>query len=828
MENKYGKFRKCYYIWVLVIIAVLVVCIILCGAEAEEDEEDNRQMIYSVLVEGDPLAFRHPSTFRSKAVRDEAKKMEEFHEEILAKTLENGSYTKLYSYKHIINAFAIHTSPSQAKKLKRAKGVKEVEEDRGVRVMTTYTPEFLELPQHVWTQISGGDRHAGEDVVIGFVDTGINPSHPSFGFDLTNPYSSNLSRFSGVCETGPLFPVGSCNGKIISARFFSAGASPPAVLNASVDILSPFDASGHGSHVASIAAGNAGVPVIVDGFFYGRASGMAPRSRIAVYKAIYPTIGTLADVIAAIDQAIMDGVDVLTLSVGPDEPPEDKPTVLGMFDVAMLLARKAGVFVVQAAGNHGPSPSSVVSYSPWVVGAAAGSTDRSYPSSLFLAGGQNVGGIGLSGPTFGAGLLQHKLVLAKDAMRRNMSFLGTEASVEECQSPEALEPAIVFGSIVICTFSDGFYNQTSSLLNLLSTAASLRFSGFAFVANPRFGDFVAEPVIFPLPGILIPKVSDSQIVMRYYEDKTYRDKRGTVTEFGGRARIGEGRIAELVGKAPAVSRFSSRGPDFIDVNRKVLDVLKPDVLAPGHQIWGAWTPPSAFDPILTGRSFALLSGTSMAAPHIAGIAALIKQMNPTWTPAMIASAISTTASAVDSSGEVIAAESYDVYGLFPSNHFDRGAGHVNPGRAMDPGLVLPAGFEDYINFLCSIPDINRDMVRASIGMWCTTTTLSHPANLNLPSITISTLKGSLMLRRSFQNVANKTETYICSVFPPNGTTVRLSPPWFTIPVQGKQDLDIEFNVTEVQNQFTFGEIVLTGSLNHIVRLPLSVKTVPIV
>lgn len=95
----------------------------------------------------------------------------------------------------------------------------------------------------------------------------------------------------------------------------------------------------------------------------------------------------------------MDGVDVLTLSVGPDEPPVDKPTVLGIFDLAMLLARKAGVFVVQAVGNHGPSPSSVLSYSPWVVGAAAGNTDRSYPASLILDGGQTVQGVGLSGKT---------------------------------------------------------------------------------------------------------------------------------------------------------------------------------------------------------------------------------------------------------------------------------------------------------------------------------------------------------------------------------------------------------------------------------------------
>lgn len=117
------------------------------------------------------------------------------------------------------------------------------------------------------------------------------------------------------------------------------------------------------------------------------------------------------------------------------------------------------------------------------------------------------------------------------------------------------------------------------------------------------------------------------------------------------------------------------------------------------------------------------------------------------------------------------------------------------------------------------------MIRAATGFGCTTV-LSHPANLNHPSVTISALKESLVLRRSFQNVSNKTETYLGAVRPPNGTTVQLSPSWFTIRPQRIQDLDIVFNVTEVLNQFTFGEIVLTGSLNHIVRIPLSVKTIP--
>ena len=126
--------------------------------------------------------------------------------------------------------------------------MKLVERDRGAKVMTTYTPEFLSLPKGIWTQV-GGDTNAGDGVVIGFVDSGINPSHPSFAYDpILHPFTSNLSCFSGACETGPLFPASSCNGKIVSARYFSAGAEAVATLNASVDFLSPFDADGHGRY----------------------------------------------------------------------------------------------------------------------------------------------------------------------------------------------------------------------------------------------------------------------------------------------------------------------------------------------------------------------------------------------------------------------------------------------------------------------------------------------------------------------------------------------------------------------------------------------------
>ncbi|KAJ6725216.1 PROPROTEIN CONVERTASE SUBTILISIN/KEXIN [Salix viminalis] len=784
MATKVDRSASSRYYALLITILVFVFVGTCCAEE---------RSVYLVLMEEQPVAF-HGSHLSHEGRKDmdfcmdsevskaHAKHLVDSHDQLLRSNLETGSYNKLYSFKHIVNGFSVHTTPSQL-----------VEKDRGAKLMTTYTPKFLGLPQEVWAK-EGGEKKAGEGIVIGFVDTGITPKHPSFTYDHLNPFTSNISHFSGACETGPRFPSSSCNGKIVSARYFSAGAQAIATLNTSMDFLSPFDAAGHGSHVASIAAGNDGVPVIVDGFYYGRASGMAPRARIAVYKAIYPTVGTITDVVAAIEQATVDGVDMLTLSVGPDEPPEDTITFLSVFDVFMLFARRAGVFVAQAAGNHGPDFSTVVSYSPWSVGVAACSTDRSYPGSLLLGNGLKVGGVGLSGPTFGDGKFLCKLVLAKDAVRVNGAFPRTPAYVEECQYPEALDPY---------------------------SSRTLGFMGFAFVANPAYGDFIAEPIPFDVSGIMIPEVADAQIISQYYEQNIQRDERGFVTQYCAKAAIGEGRVASFVGQAPTVSRFSSRGPDFVDINRNPADVLKPDILAPGHQIWAAWSPHSALDPTLTGYHFALLSGTSMATPHIVGIAALIKQYNPSWTPSMIASAISTTAIKYDNYGELILAEGSNLNSYYPSTNFDRGAGLVNPDRAVDPGLILSSDFEDHMNFLCSLPGIDWSVINAATGERCNRS-LSHPANLNLPSVTISTLRSSLTVKRSLKNVGSRPETYTCSVISPNGTVVNLSPTWFRIAPQETQDIVIQFRVIQAVGEFSFGEIVLTGSLNHIVRLPLSV------
>ncbi|KAL9243490.1 hypothetical protein vseg_017370 [Gypsophila vaccaria] len=832
MMNKMWLYSMLFLAISIPFMSLLLLVLLLTPCHVLSCIANQEKSLYIVLVHGDSLAFQNGLTssqqkgridINSEEYEKHATTLETYHKQLLQSTIEDGTYTKIHSFTHLANGFTLHTTSSQAEKLRKSPRVKLVQKDRGTKLMTTYTPNFLKIPQNIWTQQPGGQiSHAGEGIVIGIIDSGINPFHPSFanidGF--TYP-DMNLTRFCGACETGPRFPKSSCNGKIVSARYFAAGARAVASLNASVDFLSPFDAVGHGSHVAATAAGNYGVPVVVDSFYYGKASGMAPRARIAVYKAIYPTVGTLTDVLAAIDQAVKDGVDVLTLSVEPDEPAEGTITFLDVFEIFTLLARRAGVFVVQAAGNKGPGPSSVVSFSPWAVGVAACSTDRSYSVTLFLGDGQKIGGVGLSGPTFGNGLLKYKLVLAKDAVRVNGSFPRTPPYTEECQYPEAFDPMVVIGSVVICNFSTGFYNQTSTITSIIHTAKTLGFMGFILLANPVYGDFIAEPVPLPVPGILIPNTTNAKIIRQYYERQTRRTDQGCVTKYDGKASIGEGRVASFDRQLPAVSRFSSRGPDIIDSHGNPADVLKPDFTAPGQQIWAAWSPLSVSEPIFEGNNFALMSGTSMAVPHIAGIAALIKQYNPSWTPSMIASAISTTATKYNDNGDIIPAEGYDLGSSYPSTPFDIGAGLVNMAKVLDPGLVFIPGEGEYVAFLCSLPNVDREKVEAASGGSCNHP-LQHPADLNLPSVTITSLVGPQVVQRSVINVGSKNETYLCAVLPPNGVAVEVSPTWFTIAPRMNQALKITLNVTRAVKNYSFGEIVLTGSLDHIVRIPLSI------
>nr|CAD1827637.1 unnamed protein product [Ananas comosus var. bracteatus] len=764
--------------------------------------------VYIVAIEGEPVVNYNGGVegftatavdpleemdITSEAVTSYALHLERKHDELLDSLLEVGTYKKLYSYHHLINGFAVHIG------LEEGSWVKYVEKDMKVRKLTTHTPQFLGLPTGVWPTGGGFDR-AGEDIVIGLVDSGIYPKHPSFSTNHNTESYEPLPRYKGKCEVDPGTRKSFCNGKIIGAQHFAKAAIAAGAFNPAIDFASPLDGDGHGSHTAAIAAGNNGVPVRMHGHEFGKASGMAPRARIAVYKVLYRLFGGyVSDVVAAIDQAVRDGVDVLNLSVGPNSPPTaTRTTFLNPFDAALLSAVKAGVFVVQAAGNGGPFPKTLVSFSPWIMTVAAAVDDRRYKNHLTLGNGQILPGLGLSPATHGN--KSFNLVSASDVL---LGSSVVKYNPLDCQKPELLNKKLVEGNILLCGYSFNFISGTASISKVSDTAKSLGAAGFIVAVENNYPGTKFDPVPVSVPGILITDVSKTKELIDYYNCSTKRDWAGRPV-------------------SPQVALFSSRGPGVKDFSFQDADVLKPDILAPGNLIWAAWAPNGTDEANYVGEGFAMISGTSMAAPHIAGIAALIKQKNPKWSPAAIKSALMTTATMLDKGGRPIRAQQYageEIMTLVRATPFDYGSGAVNPKAALDPGLILDAAHEDYISFLCSIPGIDHHEISNITGSSCNTTK-THTSDLNTPSITISHLEGTQTVKRMLTNVADEIETYTITTRMPPEIALEVSPQAMTVLSGASRELTVTLTVRSVTGTYNFGEILMKGDRGHRVRIPV--------
>ncbi|CAI9285467.1 unnamed protein product [Lactuca saligna] len=742
--------------------------------------------IYIVTIEGEPVISYTGGVSGFEATAVEADEtldvtsdlvssyslhLESKHDSLLETLFDEGTYKKLYSYKHLINGFAVDLSPQQAETLRGSLGVKSVDKDWKVRKLTTHTPQFLGLPTGVWPMGGGFDR-AGEDIVIGFIDSGVFPHHPSFRNPDSEPYGP-IPKFRGKCEVDSDTKKSFCNGKIVGAQHFAKAAIAAGAFNPEVDFASPLDGDGHGSHTAAIAAGNNGIPVRVHGYEFGKASGMAPRARIAVYKALYRLFGGfVADVVAAIDQAVYDGVDILNLSVGPNSPPATtRTTFLNPFDATLLAAVKAGVFVAQAAGNGGPYAKSLVSYSPWIMSVAAAVDDRRYKNHLTLGNGKILAGIGLSPAT----------------------------------SPNQKLPK----------------TRTSKQKHVAQTAKTLGAIGFVLAVENVSPGTKFDPMPIGIPGILIIDVDKSMELIEYYKASTLRDWTGRVKSFKARGMIGNGLEPILHKSAPVVALFSARGPNIRDYSYRDADLLKPDILAPGSLIWASWSPNGTDDVNYIGENFAMVSGTSMAAPHIAGIAALVKQKHPHWSPAAIKSALMTSANILDRGQKPILSEQHsesETLIFVPATPFDYGSGHVNPRAALDPGLVFDAGYQDYLGFLCTTPGINYHELLNYTHHPCNYT-LGHPYNLNSPSITISHLVRTQTVTRIVTNV-NEKETYTITTRMGPAIAIDSSPRSMTIGPGASRRFTVTLTVRSVTREYSFGEVMLKGNRGHKVRVPV--------
>ncbi|WRX17829.1 Peptidase S8/S53 domain - like 10 [Theobroma cacao] len=587
-------------------------------------------------------------------------KISSSHTIFLESHLQKGSYTKLYSYTHLLNGFAVHvTSEKVLSILQNATGVRFIHEDVKMEKLTTHSPDFLRIPAGVWRRL-GGAETSGEGVVIGFIDTGINPYHPSFMRHSALGFL-NSTNYKGKCTSGEQFPSTACNGKVVGAQYFAHAAIANGDFNAARDVASPYDADGHGRQPTyKYCCSSSSWQFII--------------AKIAVYKALYTFGGYMSDVVAAVDQAVEDGVDILSLSLGPSSVPPGLSAFLNMLELELLFATKAGVLVVQAAGNGGPSSSSIICFSPWITSVPASITDRKYKNTILLGNGQSFSGVGL------ARILFSKFQIMIWSLRHiSLTYL-----------------------------------KFPSFISLVHYEAN-RSCRFIITLDPNIGSEQVKGTMLTLqiPAIILNNMHASLHPYRLYGRTTIpvlSGKRGQAVVFAASARILDGRRATYTGQAPVVAFSSSRGPDVNSALLQTADVLKPNVLAPGSCIWAAWSPTGEGDQYINGQSFALMSSTSMATPHVAGIAALIKRKHPKWGPAAITSAMMTTADRTDSSGAPILAQSTNQ--LAPATPFDFGAGSINVSQAIEPGLIFNANFEHYVQFLCAVPGVDEAIFNA--------------------------------------------------------------------------------------------------------------------
>ncbi|KAM5576574.1 subtilisin-like protease SBT1.9 [Rosa sericea] len=631
--------------------------------------------------------------------------------------------TKLiYTYTNAIQGFSATLTLSELESLKSSLGFISYIRDRPLKLLTTRSSRFLGL-----TPLFGAwpASNYGENVTIGVIDTGVWPESESFNDE---GMTQIPSRWKGKCESGTQFSSSLCNKKLIGARFYYKGfiAENP---DLNISMKSARDTNGHGTHTSSIAAGNYVKGASYFGYATGTAVGVAPRARIAMYKVGWYEEAFGSDVIAAVDQSIQDGVDILSLSLGFSL---DAYLYHDIIAIATFAAMKKGIFVAAAAGNDGPGYGTLANGAPWAVIVGAGTIDRQLGGILTLGNG-----IKITFPSL------YPRNFSRDT-QLPLVFNG-------CQS--VMELKKLKGKIVVC-------KDNMSIDVQVENAKSAKVSGVVFISNTTLSDY---DTITIFPAAVIGD-QDGKLVVDYIKQSSNPK---AILEFR-KTVIG-------TKPAPRVDDYSSRGPF-----PSCPTILKPDILAPGSLILASWSPTSSVSedqssPLFS--NFNLDTGTSMSAPHVAGVAALIKSVHPDWSPAAIRSALMTTANPLDNTHSPIK----DAFGDFTASPFAIGAGHINPSKALDPGLVYDAAADDYIKLLCAMKYTAKQIQIITGSIYKCANRFN--IDINYPSFIAyfnsngsnSDAKVVQEFRRTLTNVGEEQSGYIVNVTAVAGLKLKVEP-----------------------------------------------------
>ncbi|XP_023640928.1 subtilisin-like protease SBT4.9 [Capsella rubella] len=635
------------------------------------------------------------------------------------------------SYKRSFNGFAARLTESERERVAEMEGVVSVFPSKNLQIQTTASWDFMGLKEGKNTK---RNLAVESDTIIGVIDSGIWPESESFS---DKGFGPPPKKWKGVCSGGQNF---TCNNKLIGARDYTSEGTR--------------DSQGHGTHTASTAAGNAVSDTNFFGIGNGTARGGVPASRIAAYKVCTETECTPASVLSAFDDAIADGVDIISISIGGDEPSTyEKDTI----SIGAFHAMAKGILTVQSAGNSGPDPGSAISVAPWILTVAASTMNRGFVTKVVLGNGKTLVGKSLNG---------------FDLKGKNYPLVYGDY----------IEGSLVRGKILVSGYS---------VSSELAVASIIR-------------DYQDYATVSPRPLSALSQ-DDFDFVVSYVNST--KSPQGAVLKSE----------PIFTQKAPKVASFSARGPNTIAV-----DLLKPDVTAPGVEILAAYSPlasPSTDKSDQRHVKYSVLSGTSMACPHIAGVAAYIKTFHPEWSPSMIQSAIMTTAWPMNCTETGIA-----------STEFAYGAGHVDPVAALNPGLVYELDKTDHIAFLCGLNYTLKTLQLIS-GETVTCTGKSLTRNLNYPSMSAKILESNssfiVTFNRTVTNLGSPNSTYKSKIVLNNGSklNVKVSPSVVSMKsVKEKQSFTVTVSGSNIDPKLPSSANLIWSDGTHNVRSPIVVYT----
>jgi subtilisin family serine protease len=481
--------------------------------------------------------------------------------------------------------------------------------------------------------------------------------------------------------------------------------------------------------------------------------------------------GFNSDLVAAIDQAVADGVDVINYSISGSST-----NFLDPVEVAFFFAADAGVFVAASAGNSGPATSTVAHPSPWITTVAAGTHNRTGLGSVQLGSGAIFNGASLARAVGPAPLIDATTAGLPTANpdRVRLCFAASDNG-----GTPVLDSAKVAGKIVVCDRgTNARVNKSIAVLEaggvgmlLVNTSPNTVNADFHFVPTVHLAD-TARAAIKAYAAGPSPTATINQATLVFDQP------------------------------APATADFSSRGPLLAGAG----DLLKPDVIAPGNDIVAAVAPPGNH-----GLDFNVYSGTSMSSPHVAGLAALLKQIHPDWSPMMIKSALMTSA------GDVI-----DGPNTNPLVIFRQGGGHVAPNKAADPGLVYNSNANDWLAFLCGTTTGVSPATCSALGAAGYSL---DPSNLNGASIAVGDLAGIQTIKRLVTNVGPGKATYSATSTGMTGLNVNVSPNTLTLAAGETKSFNVTFTRTSATfGAYTGGQLKWSDGV-HDVRSPMVVRPV---